>query len=788
MGEPKTQLEYQEWSQWAAELYPELLQRLAFYHEKIIEHPNNTFIYTDWLTLLSWNGNHQEAVSAFKTNGFRIEPIYALEAVAWSARQLSEYPLAESLYEEILQKEPSHKNANLGLAAAQIETGAVDDAINRIEQYLLVSRGDKEALTLLAYAYNQKPDTALQKLVIYQKLLHEDPENGELIRARTMIFLELGLIEQAAQEFTLHPEAFTENDKLDLLSHQNTISIRKFNAEIRDKEKAALLQQALKVNQNYLNLLSLNAEYKTKLPLAVADRLFLLNSAQEHELLISYFSEQKISPSELPTYGIESLADSLLVIGHPSRALKLTEDALQQASQQIKLLKIAYYASLDIHDMVRANDYLERLSLLQPKWRYSSNSHRRKINPDYAEMLLFRAIHHAYVDQLAVSQEKLENLINNAPSNNEYRTNLSTVYRWRGWIDLSQQELQYVFATDVDYLPAKISQTYNYIANNDYYLAEQNINLINQKHHNKQSVERLNDDWDAVNSSTLFFNTHYANPKGTVFSSRDAFYEAGWISKPLNFDWRLFYKRQQSRSESKGINGSYTINDIGVDYKRPWGGFELSALNINGINKSHWSLLVNLKFSDHWKVNAGYQSFSKDTPVRAFVSDVNVESSQAAIEYRLNEGHGYSLSHQYSTFSDGNNRTSIALNGYHKIYQGERSSLSLYENLYWQANSKDTNRLYFNPEEVLSLGASVQFESLLYKNSKTELVQQIILDAGQLKQTSFDTSLYYSITYKNFWQLSNTLTLYYSAGYGQNSYDGQIERGPFFGLGMEAKL
>ena len=256
-------------------------------------------------------------------------------------------------------------------------------------------------------------------------------------------------------------------------------------------------------------------------------------------------------------YGLEAIADSYQVSFQPKNTLKVAEIGLQKQPDNIRLIKLAYYAALDINEHEKIVQYLEQLSALQPVWKYSPNSIRRKENAGYRDLLLTKAMHYAYINQLETAQIKLQQLLSDAPGNNDYRSNLSTVYRWRGWLDLSQQELDMIFATDPNYLPARVSEAYNLIGANDFTLAERKIDHINKQYYKQVLIKRLNDDWEISNASIIRFDTNVSEPEGSAFSSKDHAYNLSWYSSPLYYDWRVFYKRRYRSAVALSLDGSW---------------------------------------------------------------------------------------------------------------------------------------------------------------------------------------------------------------------------------------
>ena len=215
------------------------------------------------------------------------------------------------------------------------------------------------------------------------------------------------------------------------------------------------------------------------------------------------------------------------------------------------------------------------------------------------------------------------------------------------------------------------------------------------------------------------------------------------------------------------------LNAVGVDYRQPWGSLELELLDIKEHSGNEFALSGIYKLSDYWDLGFRYESFSKQTPIRAFISDVDVKSSNLSLSYRLNESEDYNFSLSRMNFSDSNQRMALNISGKQTLYRGDDYSYSLFENIYWEKNSQDTNRLYFNPERLLSVGMAVEYQSILYKNAIRQLSHSIRLDSGFLKQKNFNDDFFWSIDYRHHWKLSNRFSFNYGFGYAEKIYDGK---------------
>ena len=778
---------YQKWAKSIVEHYPELDDRVAIYQQARTLFPDNDSIYFDWVTLLSWSEQHNKAIDEYVANVTLQYPIYTKEALALSARAIERYDIAQSLYISILDKAPDHINANLGLSSVEISLGRPEVAIKRLKSFTESNQSSAEALELLAYAYNQLPDSALDKIKIYQSLLKINPDHHEVRRLRTLSLIELGLIDNAQDDFNKYPELYDSNDRLLLIEKISTLSTRKLIANHDPQHQQKLIQEALLNNQQYLELLNKSdLDDTVKKGFAIADRLVVLNTALEHEKAITLYQDHKEDVT-LPDYGLVTVADSYLSLYRPNQALSIVLPALEHAPHNLRLIKTAYYASMDINNKNSAEGYLQRLSDLSPEWLYSPNSTRRKSNKDFQEFRLMQAMHHAYLGQLIKAKDRLDTLVNEAPANNDYKTNLSTLYRWLGWYDLAQQELDMVFSTDPEYLAANIAQAYNDMATDNLRKAQRQIAYINNKYSRQTSIERLNQDWSIATDSILSFDTGVNDTDGSSFASRDVSYNLSWYSQIINYDWRLFYKTHYRKTDATSIRGDWQSHGVGAHYQRDGLQLELELFSINELSGAEFALSGLFNLTDYWSLEFGHQTYSQHLPVRAFLTNVNAHATNVGVTYRKDDYESYSLTSQQLSFSDNNDRISLLFSAKQNLYH-DAFRLDFFQSVYYEKNSEDDQRFYYNPKQLSSVTLGLEYRSVLYKKAITQLTHSLRLDVGWQQQKFFKSDDIWSAYYQHIWRINKRWVLNYGLGYSQKHYDGEVETGPFASIGFEAIL
>ena len=777
--------DYNAWSKSIQSDYPSQSQQLVIYKTAIEQGYQQTPLVADYVTLLGWNGLYIQAVNFYQENlTERDLPAFALNVLAMSAREVYQYDLSRQLYLKALSSAPNYRNAQLGLAALDIREGHLEQAEKSLKSIVESDPGNDEALTLLAYLYNQQPSKTLDEVATYDQLMATNPDDPEAIRLRTLNLIELQILGSAEQAMTEHPDYYHEEDWLTLLAAQNTKLVRRLNRDTRAAEDSQFLEQALTKNTQYIKRLEQSPVVNEKrLVTAIADRMLILNKAGRHDEVIGLAQQYDDYRPLLPDYGIIMMADSYQAQNQSYIAHELLEEGLKtgQISQSNnQALKASYYAAMDSGQYEAAEDYLTQLQANNPQWNYSNDGKRRLANPEFTSVQLMHAMHFAFIGQLERAQLELGVLLKTAPANNEIRKNYADVLRWRGFIEASNSQLTIIEATDKQYQPAQTSKIYNLIASREYAKARHQIKDIEQP--NSQEAQRLLNDFDIETSAKLYISTSLANSSGSDFSSNDRQFAASAYSALIEDHWRVFAKAQTNRSKFFQINDSVTSTGFGIQYADKYHISEAELYQVNGLGGVDVGLNSNILFNDSFSLFLQYQSYNQQTPVRAHYAGVSSDLNALSFTYRLDDKQRYSIGYQASDFSDGNQRQSMSLSGSQLVYQDYYQRLSFSEFYYQEDNSADSNRFYFNPDSLSSISLAVSYSQLLYKHAPVDFWHTFNLEFGNYSQQGFDAEPIWGISYQHEWQLSQRSYLNYSFGYRQSFYDGQKETGPIFQL------
>ena len=100
--------DYDAWALAVKQQYPDIPERLKVYRAALETSPNHRQLQADYVTLLSWNQEHQAALEFWGKHLFTAKlPVYVLNTLGLSAREVGNYELSRTLYEKSLRQDPA---------------------------------------------------------------------------------------------------------------------------------------------------------------------------------------------------------------------------------------------------------------------------------------------------------------------------------------------------------------------------------------------------------------------------------------------------------------------------------------------------------------------------------------------------------------------------------------------------------------------------------------------------------------------------------------------------------
>ncbi len=166
--------------------YEEALAILAPYSGMAMEYPR---VYTDYLVVLVWAGQHREAIRRFEElPPVFVKRLYLLEAMGKAYALDGQHVRAARLYEQVTSLDPTNDQARLGLLRALLKAGQFQRAGRLLDAYL-AENPRHFSLQLIRAGLLMRRGEYLQSLRSYRQLAREH----ELERDRITLHREGGI-------------------------------------------------------------------------------------------------------------------------------------------------------------------------------------------------------------------------------------------------------------------------------------------------------------------------------------------------------------------------------------------------------------------------------------------------------------------------------------------------------------------------------------------------------------------------------------------------------------------
>lgn len=752
----------------------------------IDQHPKDSLLNQDYITLLSWNNFHQKAVEEYQKTSFSEPQIFMLRSVAQSSRIAKEYLLSEKLYMELLSINPNDEDANLGLMITFNNNNQAEKALRHYQTLTEEMAQSKEFQIVRARSYqalNKQP----KAVSIFKQELNKDKNDDGLYIAATMAVLNSGAVKPAYQMFNKKPDVFNLPQKTEILSAYSTLNIRLAVQVSGHKEKIKATEYALETNQKYLDLLEKNKGKNNRLIVsAQSDRMVLLSNVNRHDEVLNFYGA--INDQRLPLYGVKVVAGSFLALQKSDQALEMIQPYLSENQNDFELMVLAYFSNLETEKYDEAYKYLDDLYNKTHAWHFSKNKKRKLPNHRKSSLELMKYLHIAYKNQIHNSLPLLKEFQNRAPANQEIMLNIAKLLRWKGDVESSVAITNRVNIIDPEQENVVTEEFHQNMALNQFKDAEMKMSLLKNKYSLSDSLVEINKIWETHNSHTINFDYSQSDNEGSRFSNEEDFWRMSYQSKPIKNYWRIGLSKSDKSATIQNNKIEYKQSQIGLTYLKERVSLNLFNVQTDNLSSSDWSFNSAYRLNSKWTFGLGYLTLTDQLPLRAFATNALAKEYKASISYRQDHRKSYSANTSLIKFTDNNQRKQVGLNASQQLFRDEHHMWTLSENYFLQKNSIPNSQAYFNPESYQSFTFGLNYQGIIHRRYQQYWQHELQLNAGVSKQNELSEHALGRIEYKHLYQWSRKFHIYAGLGYGLNHYDLEQEKGIQFSMGLKVQF
>ena len=195
------------------------------------------------------------------------------------------------------------------------------------------------------------------------------------------------------------------------------------------------------------------------------------------------------------------------------------------------------------------------------------------------------------------------------------------------------------------------------------------------------------------------------------------------------------------------------------------------------------ALDAHLTFGDHWTFQAKADTDSlDDVQLIAQLGGDRARSADLIMGWRSSDFRSASIDVQRQLYSDGNQRSAITASWDQRAWTGLRVQVNLAPEVYASVNSKDENRIYFNPKSDVSGGVNTTVHWLTWRRYERSFRQDFTFLAAPSWQQNYGTGAVLVMTYVQQWELGYGRALQGHVTWNSQPYDGSTE--PYTALGV----
>ncbi len=751
----------------------------------ISANPDNRRYYFDYIAVLGWAERDQKVIDQLPRIEVAKAPVYVLETVAKSARNLGRFQLSVDLYSAALKKDARRIQSRAGLAMSLADDGRVDEGLSILDDVSPDQSDNIDLQSARAYVLDKKRDY-FSALGIYEAILKRSPENRQAQRGRILTVAHMGAPHQALRLAGQSPGLLAD-DELSVIE-ADAIALEIRWGRLRQgtaAQRYVLTDEAINKLQSRLKSLedtargdsALAHRYRFDLIVALVDRHRMDEALVIHEQLVS-------DGVAIPAYVQMSAADAYLYLEQPEQARDLYQDVLRLQPGDFDATIGLFYTYVELEEHQQAQALIDELVGLTPVWIRSETGEQPQPNPQRVEADITAALSRAFADDLETSSQTLAELNRQAPHNADIRAALADVSSFRGWPRNALSDYELALSADRGHLEARTGHAGTLLDLYEFEAAEVAIQDIGHEYPLNKGVVGLQRQWQLYNLHELRFYVARGLNSGAQEGTDDLAMNAYLYSRPMNYHYRTFVHGLLDRAKFPEGNVTYRRYGAGLEYRQR--DIELTGeLTTGAGDQDDMGIGAQLSWmpDDYWRFDLAADSYSNDIPLRARLSDIDGWSVSLDTAYRFSESRRIDLHLNRIDFSDDNLRTGGTFVYTERLVTGPRYKLDGSLELSMSRNTRN-NAPYFNPQRDSSQGLSLVNEWLTSRRYTRAFRQRLGLGIGTYHQADFGSRTTWHVRYEHDWELNDQFSLLYGISRSRHIYDGDSEMRSQIDLGL----
>lgn len=755
-------------------------------------HPNDPWITADLIVLLRQAGQNS-AISQLTTHLNPADvPSYAWIDWAKALRDEKQFTRAKAVLAPFVGT--LTVDGKILYAMILAEAGDLTAAIQALPPATTPALTATH-LANMAYVYRlaQQPETALK---LTEQALQQEPNNRWAVREQVFSLSALGSAFKAERIAAQHRDFFSRPEQQQVQASIASETIRNAYQERKRLDRAHQFAERNIPLHNALTLLQANRAAFTDNPRLLLttryDEIYVLRELRLWKQTISEFESLPQQPRTADEATLRSIPDYVRTAAgeaydadqQPKEAIRLLNSVVNQyPGSDVAVYISLYYAYLDAEEYQHGEALLQTLHRVTPNWTHGTTNDP---NWELMDVDSLWVMDPAYRNNLALAEQRGQDLMNAAPYNTGSINTLATLENWRGWPaqSLKTTQLARAYSPLSQGTRMNLAQDYRDLGWNARWGRE--IDGLYRQFPQDDSVHKGWLAWQdrrypSISSEYITGksrgNSTVANP---VTGNRDQ----EWLTRlnsPWIGNWRGFLQHHWIWSSYD--EGPISFNRLGVgaewrhDRKHFW-----TMLSNDQFTGQHVGLTLGWSqwLDDHWQYSLSADTYSIQTPLRAKRAGYSGKSFNANVTWRQSESREAYVGLSTLAISDGNKRVDFSAGATQRVWASPHHITSIGMDLFAEHNTQPGGD-YFNPANSQSVNLRLEHQWITWRHYERSFTQYFKVSPGYGWQDGFGGAPTIDLFYEHKWRFSRTWSLHYGVGWGSNVYDGGRE-GRLYGL------
>ncbi len=472
---------------------------------------------------------------------------------------------------------------------------------------------------------------------------------------------------------------------------------------------------------------------------------------------------------EIPYWALNAAADACLYLEKPKQAVALYKECLdRRPPDPFNPLMGLFYAYQDLRDWEHAGQTWKRIDERLQSGRELHKWQRPEAVSAQGWYLVYR-------DELREAEDYFESYVNQAGMNTSFRAGLGHTYLLRGWPRKALEEFRIahaIYPKDVDV------ETGTILALNELNYKEEAraeaaklLRMFPTNKHVLDTHEMLQvEDMHEFSTETDFLEENEGATEYRIKST---------LKETLHPLFKLYQEVVwQETSEEDTPEGKQEF-----EWKRAGIGHEWIVLpqlvwkqavtfDFEEFDELGYYTTLSWRPTDRLSLDAGYDSFYLDIPLRARAKGIEGESTFLNVHFHQSDERYFGAGTGYIWYDDGNLNTYYRLYGDQSVLNTPDFKIRLGAELYHSRN-RESHKDYFSPSHDLSLTLTPTLHWIHLLRYDKEVRSSIYPRLGAYRQNTYACHTIGGATYEQLIRLSKTFELTWAVSWDRKIYDGE---------------